>query len=159
MKTTISKNTIKKARNEISDLSLKLEGLRRDKRAMVAGMKAEEEAILSRMFTIIPDLTAKLGRYPTAAEITQAMGGDMSRHEVVGNLLVALEEHYNGFSYPRPTKGASHKAVERRKGQVAREYITITQRFAEVDEKGELVKGGVTIQKQKHTSSYGVTGK
>lgn len=158
MKTTFNKNTIKKAREQISDLSLQLSRLRRDKRAMMAEMKAQEEAILSRMFMVIPKLTTELGRYPTAAEITRAMDGDMSRHEVVGNLLVALEEHYNGFSYPRPTKKASHQAVERRKGKVDREYITITQRFAEVDENGELVKGGATMETHKHTSSYGVKG-
>ena len=159
MKTTCNKNTVKKARQQISDLSLQLQRLRRDKRAMIAGMKAEEEAILSRMFTVIPDLTEKLSRFPTAAEITRAMGGDMTQHEVVGNLLVALNDHYNGFSYPNPTKKASHKAVECRKGKVAREYITITQRFAEVDEDGKLIEGGVTMKKDKHTTSYGVMGK
>lgn len=158
MKTTISKNTIKNTRKDIAAMNEKLAQLRRDKRAMMDGLKREEEEILNRMFDLIPTLTKAMGRFPTAAEITRAMGGDMSRHEVVGNLLVALNDHFNGSSYPRPTKKATHKAVERRKGQMDRQYLTVTRRFVEVDDKGAPVQDGPVYTVEKHATTYGFKG-
>lgn len=156
MKTTITKKTVKAMRKEISSVAIQLENMRREKRLMVEGMKQEEEAILQKMYDLIPDLTRSLGRQPTAAEIAAAMSGDINRHEVVGQLLVAMGRHCNGQSYPHPTKKATHTATQDMIGRVQSDHREITRKFAEVGPDGRVVEGGQELTITKWQTTYGV---
>ena len=148
MKTTMNKKAMQDTRREYLNMEAEVARRRAAYFAMRKQVQQEEENILEEMFRTVDMLSSKLGRWPTAAEITAAMEGAMNRHEVVGNLTVALCEHYNGTYYNKPTPNASHKAVQRRKGHTRSDYRTITRQFVEVDESGKPIEGGCTI---KHT--------
>lgn len=158
MKTTNTKKNVKALRKNISAAAIQLDKMRKEKRLMVEGIKQEEEVILKKMYDLIPDLTKSLGRQPTAAEIAAAMGGDISRHEVVGQLLVAMGQHSNGYSYPRHTKNATHTATKEMFGRVRSEGLQVTRRFAEVDPNGRLVEDGQVLTTTKWQTTYGVRG-
>lgn len=158
MKTTNTKKNVKALRKNISDTAAQLDRMRKEKRLMVEGIKQEEEVILQTMYALIPDLTKSLGRQPTAAEIAAAMDGNISRHEVVGQLLVAMGQHSNGYSYPRHTKNATHTATKEMFGRVRSEGLQVTRRFAEVDPNGRLVEGGQELTTTKWQTTYGVRG-
>lgn len=156
MKTTMSKDSMKASRKQYLDMEAEVYRLRKAYQAMREQAKQEEEGILEEMFRAVDMLSSKLGRWPTAAEITAAMEGAMSRHEVVGNLTVALCEHYNGTYYNKPTPNASHKAVQRRKGHTRSDYRTITRQFVEVDESGKPIEGGSIIKHTERRKVYAV---
>lgn len=158
MKTTVSKERMQANRKHYLNMEAEVYRLRKEYQAMREQAKQEEEGILEEMFRAVDMLSSKLGRWPTAAEITAAMDGAMSRHEVVGNLTVALCEHYNGTCYRTPTKNASHKAVQRRKGHTRSDYRSITRRFVEVDESGKPIEGGCTIKHTERRKVYAVDG-
>lgn len=122
---------------------------------MMAEIKAAEDEIVTELYTVLADIVEVTGKMPTAAQLTAAMKGKMSRHEVVGQLTVALGEHYNGYGR---TKKATHKPTQDAKGRVKADYKRITQRFAEVDENGKLVPGGATIAKTDTVKVYGFRG-
>lgn len=156
MKTTMNKKAMQDTRREYLNMEAEVARRRAAYWAMRKQVQQEEENILEEMFRTVDMLSSKLGRWPTAAEITAAMEGAMSRHEVVGNLTVALCEHYNGTYYNKPTPNASHKAVQRRKGHTRSDYRTITRQFVEVDESGKPIEGGCTIKHTERRKVYAV---
>lgn len=114
--------------------------------------KAEEEEILQEMFAAIRTLENTLKCRPTTAQITAAMNGKMSRQEVVGQLMVATNQHYNGVGR---TWNAKHDTTQGQKGKIRYSYKPMTQRFAEVDEQGNLVEGGKVITKNCDVLTFG----
>lgn len=156
MKTTMNKKAMQDTRRAYLDMEAEVARRRAAYWAMRKQVKQEEEAILEEMFRTVDMLCGKLGRWPTAAEITTAMEGAMSRHEVVGNLTVALCEHYNGTYYNKPTPNATHTAVQRRKGHTRSDYLTVTRRFAEIDESGKPIEGGCIIKQTERRKVYAV---
>lgn len=122
---------------------------------MMAEIKAAENEVVAEMYATLEKLVTATGKMPTAAQLTAAMGGKMSQHEVVGQLTVALGEHYNGTGL---TKKATHKPTQDAKGRVKADYKKVEQRFAEVDENGKLVPGGATITKTDTVKVYGFRG-
>lgn len=155
MKTTNSKKAMREFKGEYLGMMAEVARRRKVYQAMRKQFRVEEEAVLNAMFDKVEELTEKLGRFPTAAEITQAMGGAISRHEVVGNLTVALDEHVNGSTYPNTTKKARTQAVQSRKGAMKAEYKEVTHHFAEVDESGKVIEGGRAISVTEAVKTYG----
>lgn len=158
MKTTISKSTMKEFRGAYIAMQDEVNARRAKYQDMRRKAMQEEEDILEEMFRTAENLLKVLGREPTANEIAIALDGTMSRQEVVGQLMVAAGEHCNGATYPKPTKNARHTATKRRKGKVSIDHIITTRKFAEVDDKGELVKGGLVIKKTTCRNGYRVQG-
>lgn len=156
MKTTNTKNALRNFKADYLTMMAEVERRRKVYRAMREEFKAEEERILEDLFATVEKLTDKLGRFPSAAEITAAMGGAMSQPEVVGHLTVALCEHYNGASYPQPTKNSRSKAVQARKGKMTSTYTETTRRFVEIDDRGEVLPDGKAIHITKTVKTYGL---
>lgn len=157
MKTNTNKtrDEARSFRNEYLAMMAEVETRRAAYFDMMAEIKAAENEIISEMYATLSAIIKATGKMPTAAQLTAAMKGKMSRHEVVGQLTVALGEHYNGYGR---TKKATHKPTQDAKGRVKADYKRITQRFAEVDENGKLVPGGATIAKTDTVKVYGFRG-
>lgn len=156
MKTTMSKQALKNFRGDYLNLQAQVDKARRQYQTMRENQKKEEEAILGRMFTQTRKLGEILGRAPTAREISVAMGREMSTPEIVGQLLVAAGEHYNGASYPRPTTQATHTTTQAMKHKVKIDVRMITKRYAEINADGELVENGRVIAHTTRQNTYKV---
>lgn len=156
MKTAITKTTLDAQRKAYLDLQAHVDSLRSQYRKDRDEMRTEEEEILQRMFMTIHRLQDLLGRFPTSAEVAQAMQGEMSRREVLGQLLVGANCHYNGTGR---THGATHATTQAEKGKLHHEYRRTTRKFAEVTEQGELVQGGKTFTKEECLMAFGYSEK
>lgn len=156
MKTTNTKTALRSFKNDYLNMMAEVERRRQAYRAMRDQFKAEEERILTDLFATVEKLTDKLGRFPSANEITAAMNGSMTRPEVVGHLTVALCEHYNGASYPQPTKKSRSAVVQAYKGKMTSTYTETTRRFAEIDERGEVIPYGKVVHITKTVKTYGL---
>lgn len=160
MKTNINttKESARKFRNDYLAMMAEVERRRDQYRRMMDAIHTAENEVISDMYrTIVTLMNANGGEFPSANQITAAMGGRMSRHEVVGQLTVALGEHYNGC-------GKTHKAtheptqahIDRR--TVRSDYKRRTRRFAEVDKSGALIPNGEVKEVQESVKVYGVVG-
>lgn len=149
----MDKTAARNFRNEYIAMMDEVARRRKVYQQAIAAIHTAENEVIADMFRQVASLTDVLGRCPSAAEITRAMGGRMSRHEVVGQLTVALGEHYNGMGL---TKNATHEPTQAAKGKVKANYIRQRKTFAEVDKSGALVEGGQTITTETLTKTYGI---
>lgn len=154
MKTTISKTEAQEFRTEYLRMQDEVCRRRAQYQSMRASQHREENEIIQEMFETAAAL-ATPSKAPTAAEIARAMGDKMTRSEVVGQMLVACGEHYNGMGR---TDGASHEPTAEMK---AREKVSTTTRtrrriFKEVDESGHLIPGGRSFCQTDRVNGYRV---
>lgn len=152
MKTTINTSALKSMRSAYLDLAAEVARQRAIYKMKRGEMKAQEEEILQELFATVRMLENTLGHRPTTAQITAAMGGKMSRQEVIGQLQVAANNHYNSVGR---TWSARHDTTQEQKGKVKYAYKTVTRRFAEVDEQGNLVDDGRVIVKESTVLTFG----
>lgn len=178
MKTTITNYEINKAYNRRrAALKEKWEAEKAYERArdnaleMRQQQHKEEEEIVTRMIQVARGINQSTGKMVTAKELERAMGGDMSIHEVVGNMRVAANEmttteyeykYDDGFgcAVPVPT-GKKYTCFSRFKNlcevqdsgalkqKVKKE--TKTRRYAEIDEHGRAIPD--TIRKVTKTTT------
>ncbi len=158
MKTNTNLTAALNVRKNYLNMMAQVETMRQQYRKMREKISAEENALVERMFQTAAAIYQDTGVAPTANEIAAALGGDMSRQEVVGQMMVAMCEHMNGASYPKPTINAKHKATGQRKGHVKGRKVNVTRRFAEVDKNGKLVEGGATMATHSWVNRYEVEG-
>lgn len=160
MKTNINttKESARNFRNEYLNMMAEVERRRAQYQRMVAAIHTAENEVIAEMYrTITVLMNANGGEFPNANQITAAMGGKMTRHEVVGQLTVALGEHYNGH-------GKTHKAtheptqahIDRR--TVCADYKYRIRKFAEVDASGSLIPNGEVKEVKECVKVYGVKG-
>lgn len=152
MKTTINTTDLQDMRSSYLALLDEVARQRALYKMKKGEMKAEEEEILQEMFAAVRTLEKSLKCRPTTAQIAAAMNGKMSRQEVVGQLLVAANQHYNGVGR---TWNAKHDTTQEQKGKIQHFYKHVTRQFAEVDEQGNLVEGGKVITKDCDVLTFG----
>lgn len=157
MKTNINitKKAARNMRNEYLAMMAEVERRRDEYYQVKAQIHAAENDVLREMYTTLDAIVKASGKMPTAAQLTAAMDGKMSRHEVVGQLTVALNEHYNGTG---KTKKATHEPTQDAKGKVKADYKQVRRSFVEVDESGKVVPNGAIITKEDRVKVYGVRG-
>ncbi len=158
LNTNTTKDAARNYRNEYLEMMAEVERRRSRYQRMMAEIHTAENEVIEDLYRTIQVLmAAKGGVYPTAAEITAAMGGKMTRHEVVGQLTVALGEHYNGCG---KTHKATHEPTQRMidTAKVGSDYRQVTRRFAEIDASGQVIPNGLTIKQTSTVKGYGVRG-
>lgn len=153
--TNKTKSEARSLRREYLAMMAEVETRRAAYFEMMAEIKAAENEVIAEMYNVLSAIIKATGKMPTAAQLTAAMKGKMSRHEVVGQLTVALGEHYNGYGR---TSQATREPTQDAKGKVRADYKKVEHRFAEVDENGKLVEGGTTITKTNIVKVYGFRG-
>lgn len=105
----------------------------------------EENDILESMFYELSKTEEPL----TAAEISAKLGETMSKHEVAGQLKLICNPFCRCL---HPT----HNPVQREqyRGLVQKEEKVKIKRFAEIDDKGEIVPGGKVFETKKTYNTY-----
>lgn len=105
----------------------------------------EENSILEGMFYELSKTDEPL----TAAEISSKLDEAMSKHEVAGQLKLIC----NPFCR---TQHPTHSPVQREqyRGFVQKIEKTKTKRFAEIDDKGEIIPGGKVFETKKTYNTY-----
>lgn len=153
--TNMSKKSARKFRAEYLAMQAEVESRRRKYQRMMEEIKEGEEQTISRMLdTAAAMCAASPTGSVTAAAIAQQFP-DMSREEIVGQLVVAGGEHYNGSGR---THKATHKTTQRvidDKG-VKIDYKSITRTFVECDEYGKPIEGGQTVTLTTRQNRYKV---
>lgn len=106
----------------------------------------EENSILCDMLYEM----SKTNKPLTAAEISDKLDGVISKHEVAGQLMLICNPEVAKRTHP------THGAIREEKGEERVQKIekTKTRRFAEVNEKGELVPGGKVFETKKTYNTY-----
>lgn len=154
MKTKTNKSAIKANREHARQLEEQARQLRDRNRQILMQCRAEEEAILTQMVEVVEGA----GCFMTAREISVAMGGTMSVHEVAGQLTYARNSEDSGRK-PQPYFGPRHYSMEHRTMQrvaprVEVEERRVTRQFAEVDESGKVIPGGRTFKQTELRNIY-----
>lgn len=154
-----TRNTLAAAKKNVTE-ARKLENqareLRQKSREIKVQVRAEEEAILRDMTEMI----AESGSFMTAAEISRAMGGVVSVHEVAGQLTWARNSADSGRR-PQPYFGPSgchmrHDTMTEVAPRVEVEEREVTRRFAEVDETGAVIPGGRSFKQSERRNIYNI---
>lgn len=160
MKTNINttKESARNFRNEYLNMMAEVERRRAQYQKMVAAIHTAENEVIAEMYrTITVLMNANNGEFPSANQITAAMGGKMTRHEVVGQLTVALGEHYNGTGRThKATHEPTQECIDRR--TVKADYKRRVRKFAEVDDYGNLIPNGEVKEVPESVKVYGVVG-
>ena len=156
MKTTTSKTAIQSTVNEARKLESKARSLRQQSRDLKAQLRTEEETILRDMVNMVADS----GAFMTAAEISRAMGGVVSVHEVAGQLTWARNSADSGRR-PQPYFGPAgchmrHDTMSDVAPRVEVEEREVTRQFAEVDETGAVIPGGRSFKQTERRNIYNV---
>lgn len=112
-------------------------------RAKNMKLEAENEIIM-RMFNEIFSSDKPL----SAKEISARLNGDMSWQEVSGQMVVTTHPWDNRY----PKHGPASRVKSER--AISRTYRTTTKVFAELDENGNIKKGGDTVIKTKTNVVY-----
>lgn len=152
----LTKTNARKYRAEYLAMMNEVEQRRRKYRRMMDEIKQGEEDTISRMLDTAAAMCAAspTGRV-TAAAIAQQFP-DMSREEIVGQLVVAGGEHYNGMGRTkRATHTVTNKAITDKRVKIS--WKPVTRTFVETDESGKPIPGGQTVTLTSKQNNYAVT--
>lgn len=157
MKTKMNKAVITANVKQARELERQAKELRRVNLDLKAQIMAEEEAILTTMIETVQES----GVFMTAREISQAIGGIMSVHEVAGQLTYArnsTDSHRKPQPYFDPAKGKGYKMRHTAMTEAAQlvdvEERQVTRRFVEVDEAGHIIPGGKELRQTEIRNIY-----
>lgn len=154
MKTSINKDTIAANRDTARRLEAEARNLRYQNAKMREQAKAEEEAILKNMVETVMDA----GYSMTARQISAAINGDMSVHEVAGQLTWASTCRESGHA-PRGYRGhtMAHETMTTAAPDIRVDEQVITHHFAEVDASGKVIPGGRTFKQSERRNLYAIS--
>ena len=156
MKLTVNKDSISVNREHARELERQARALRDRNREIAEQARREEESILQTLV----DIVESAGVFMTAREISTAMEGVMSVHEVAGQLTYARNSTDSGRK-PQPYFGPRHYSMEHRAMQKAAPAVEVeerrvTRQFAEVDESGKVIPGGRQFKQTEVRNIYAI---
>lgn len=154
--TTMNKKSARKFRQEYIAMQAEVENRRRQYRRMVEEIKQGEEDTIARMLDTAAAMCAASPTGKVTASAIAQQFPDMSREEIVGQLVVAGKEHYNGCG---KTRKATHTVTQRMidNNGVSIDWHTVTRTFVECDQSGRPIEGGEVVTLSTKQNRYKVS--
>lgn len=153
--TNITKSAARRMRSAYLEKQREVDRDRRKYQQVMETIKQGEEDTIARMLNTAASMCLNSPSGSVTASAIAQKFPDMSREEIVGQLVVAGGEHYNGSGR---THGAKHKvtrdAIANKSVKI--DWTTITRQFIELDANGKPVEGGQVIELTTRQNRYKV---